>query len=726
MSTRQEKSIFGLPLSRRSFILGVTVAGGGLALGAKGILSRLGRGGDMPEVVTDPTVFLRIGADNSVTLLSKHLEMGQGVMTGLATIVAEELDADWGQMRVEHAPANRALYQNLIWGRQVTAASSSMANSWLQMRRVGAAARHMLVSAAANRWQVPAEAITVAGGVVRHPETDRQATFGDLAAEAIQLPVPDPEVLRLKEPSEWSLIGQSLKRVDVSAKVEGEATFGLDVRRPGMVRAVIARAPRFGGVVESYDAEETLSIPGVVEVVEIPMGVAVLAEDTWTAIRGRDALRIEWDDSSAETRSTEEIFDDYRRLAEEDGVVARERGDADAALAGAEHLLDFEFTVPYLAHAPMEPLNCVMERTATGVEVWSSGQVQTLEQRAVAEVLGLDPEQVKINSVFAGSSFGRRVYSNTDWMFELAHLVKESQLDRPIQLVWTREDDIRGGVYRPMALHRGTAGLNADGDVVGWRHLVVCESLVEGTPWTYAGVDRGSVGALVETSYALPNVHVAAHSPSSPIPMGFWRSVGDGHTGFVLETVMDELAHAAGRDPLEFRLSHLSDDPLQRRVLEVAAREAGWGESLPAGRGRGIAGLFDAIFEHRTYVAMVTDLTVDERGFRVDRVVCALDCGVVINPQIVEAQVESAISFALSTTLGSEITLERGFVQQSNFHDYQVTRMSDMPDVEVHLLSDGRSPSGVGEAAVAPLAPSVGNALFDATGRRIRQLPFRV
>ncbi|MBT8487582.1 MAG: xanthine dehydrogenase family protein molybdopterin-binding subunit, partial [Gemmatimonadetes bacterium] len=489
MSTRQEKSIFGLPLSRRSFILGVTVAGGGLALGAKGILSRLGRGGDMPEVVTDPTVFLRIGADNSVTLLSKHLEMGQGVMTGLATIVAEELDADWGQMRVEHAPANRALYQNLIWGRQVTAASSSMANSWLQMRRVGAAARHMLVSAAANRWQVPAEAITVAGGVVRHPETDRQATFGDLAAEAIQLPVPDPEVLRLKEPSEWSLIGQSLKRVDVSAKVEGEATFGLDVRRPGMVRAVIARAPRFGGVVESYDAEETLSIPGVVEVVEIPMGVAVLAEDTWTAIRGRDALRIEWDDSSAETRSTEEIFDDYRRLAEEDGVVARERGDADAALAGAEHLLDFEFTVPYLAHAPMEPLNCVMERTATGVEVWSSGQVQTLEQRAVAEVLGLDPEQVKINSVFAGSSFGRRVYSNTDWMFELAHLVKESQLDRPIQLVWTREDDIRGGVYRPMALHRGTAGLNADGDVVGWRHLVVCESLVEGTPWTYAGVD---------------------------------------------------------------------------------------------------------------------------------------------------------------------------------------------------------------------------------------------
>lgn len=726
MSTERGESRAPIPWSRRSFILGITVAGGGLAFGAGRMLSRLRSSGEPLDVVTDPTVFLRIGTDDSVTLLSKHLEMGQGVMTGLATIVAEELDADWAQMRVEHAPADRVLYHNLIWGRQVTAASSSMANSWLQMRRVGAAARHMLVSAAAQRWQVPSDAITVSGGVVRHPETGRQATFGELATDAIRLPVPNPEVLRLKDPSEWSLIGQRLERVDVAAKVEAEATFGLDVRRPGMVRAVVARSPRFGGVLKSYDATETLRMPGVFEVVEIPRGVAVLAEDTWTAIRGRDALRTEWDDSDAETRSSEEMFEDYRRLAEEDGVAALVRGDADAALAGAAYSMDFEFTLPFLAHAPMEPLNCVMERTATGVEVWSNGQVQTLEQRAAARVLGLQPEQVKINSVFAGSSFGRRVYSNTDWMFELAHIVRESRLDRPVQLVWTREDDIRGGVYRPMALHRGTAGLSAEGDVVGWRHRVVCQSLVEGTPWSYAGVDRGSVGSIVETSYALPNLRVEAHTPSTPIPVGFWRSVGDGHVGFVLETVMDELAHAAGRDPLEFRLSHLSDDPLQRRVLEVAAREAGWGESLPEGRGRGIAGLFDAIFEHRTYVAMVTDVTVDERGLRVDRVVCALDCGIVINPQIVEAQIQGAISFALSTAFRSEITLEDGYVQQSNFNDYHVTRMSEMPEVEVHLLSDDRSPSGVGEAAVAPLAPSVGNALFDATGRRIRHLPLRV
>ena len=718
------------PLSRRRFLLGATAAGGLVALGGGAWLLRrgIGSGGGEPfSIPYDPTVFLSIDPDGTVTLLSKHLEMGQGIMTGLATVVAEELDADWSRIRVELAPGDRTRFLNTYHGRQATLASTGIANSWLQMRRVGAGARAMLVAAAAERWGVAGEEIRVTEGVLHHDGSGRRAGFGELAEAAMAQPVPDPEGLRRKGPGEWTLIGRPALRVDADPKIAGTAPFAIDVRRPRMLRAVVARPPRFGATVASFDAGDALAVPGVVQVVRVPSGIAVLAEDTWAAIRGRAALEVEWDEEHAETRSTEAILDEYRALAGETGVVALDRGRPDVALEAAAERIDYEFVFPYLAHAPMEPLTCVMERSGAGVEVWAGCQIHTVEQEAVAAVLGIGPEQVRIHTVFAGASFGRRANPRTDWVPELAAILRESGTDRPVQLVWTREDDIRGGCYRPMSLHRGAVGIDTRGAIVGWDHRVVCASLVAGTPWSYpaaeAGLDRGAVGGIVETPYRIPNYRVEAHSPRSPVPVGFWRSVADQHSGFILETLMDELAHRAGRDPLEYRLAHLPDDPRQRAVLERVAAEAGWGEPLPRGRGRGVAAIFDDAVRRRTYVAMVAEVSWAEDRLRVERIVAAVDCGVVINPNIVRAQIEGAVSFALSTVFRNEIRLRDGIVAQSNFHDFEPTRLAEMPRVEVHLLSSDAPPSGIGEAGVAPVAPAVANAAFAVSGRRFRTLP---
>lgn len=682
--------------------------------------------GDHP-IPYDPTLFLAIDPDGTVTLQCKHLEMGQGITTGLATLVAEEMDADWSRFRVELAPANTAAFHNTYLGRQGTFASTGLANSWTQMRRVGAGARAMLVGAAAERWGVSRDEIRVSEGVVHHDASGRRAGFGELATGAMAQPVPDPQSLELKGPAAWTRIGRDTPRVDAPEKVSGTAVFALDVRRPGMVRAVVARPPRFGGTVVSFEAGEALATPGVLEVLAVPSGVAVLAEDTWAALRGRDALRVQWDDTRAETRSTEAIFADYRERARRPGVASMDRGDARGALAGAAQTLEYEYTFPYLAHAPMEPLTCVMETTADGVDVWAGCQLQTLEQWTVAEVLGLDPEQVRIHTVFAGASFGRRANPRTDWIPELAHIVRASGLGRPVQLVWSREDDLRGGCYRPMSLHTGRIGLDAQGNLAGWEHRGVCASLVLGTPWSYpearAGVDRASVGAITETTYAVPDFFVDLHAPSSPVTVGFWRSVGDSHGIFMIETLMDELAERAGRDPLEFRLSHLRDDERGRATLERAATEAGWGEPLPEGWARGLASSFDDAVNRRTYVAMVVDVSSAGGRLRVERIVAAVDCGVVVNPNVVTAQIEGSVSFALSTVLRNRITLEDGAVVQSNFHDFEPTRLREMPSVEVHLVSSDAHPAGIGEAGVGPVAPAVANAVAALTGRRMRSLP---
>ena len=595
------------------------------------------------------------------------------------------------------------------------------------MRRIGAGARAMLVATAADAWSVPQDEIEVLSGVLRHTASGRESRFGPFAQAAMRQPVPDPDSLQLRDRKDWTLIGRSLPRVDTKAKTDGTAIYAIDVRRPEMLRAVIARPPRFGGRLLSVEEDAALAVPGVKEVLRIPAGVAVLAEDSWAAMQGRAALVTMWDDSAAETRSSAEILADYKKIADEPGVMALDRGDAETGLNGAAHRIDYEFDFPYLAHAPMEPLTCVMERTEDGVTVWAGCQAHTLEQAAVARALGIEPDQVRIETTWAGASIGRRTNPRTDWIPELAQIVASSKLNRPVQLLWTREDDLAGGAYRPLAYHRGSVGVDKKGRISGWAHRVVCQSLVVGTPWSYkraeAGIDRASVGGMVEAAYNLPDYRVDVHSPTSPVPVSFWRSVGDGHNAFVLETIMDELAYLVGQDPLAFRLAHLDGDRRQRAVLETAAARAGWGAPLPPGRGRGLSCFFDGIYGLRSYIAMVAEVSDSDGVLKVEKVVAAVDCGLIINPDIVVSQIEGAIAFALPTALRNAITLDAGRVEQSNFHEFEPARFSEMPTIEVELVDSDAPPSGVGEVGVAPLAPAIGNALFAATGKRARRLP---
>jgi isoquinoline 1-oxidoreductase subunit beta len=733
-ATQQQSSEEGrdggpLRLTRRALLLGVAASGTVVALGAgvAGMLYLRDRGSR--ELPIDPTFFLRIDPDDTVTVVSKHLEMGQGITTGLAMLVAEELDADWAQVRAALAPADQGKYFNGQWGRQETAASSGMSNSWMQMRCIGAAARSMLVRAAASEWQVDPSQISVRSGRLMHHGSGRESGFGAFAAAAMRQPVPRREDLRLKPRAEWRLIGGSLPRLDTIEKTDGTAQFASDVRRPDMLRAVVLRAPRFGGKLVSFDASRARSVPGVQEVIEIPDAIAVLADNTWAAIRGVAELSAEWDDHAAEARSSADILEHYRALSRTTGVLATNEGDVEAAWGDAWKTLDFEFSFPYLAHAPMEPLSCVMERTPQGVTVWAGCQAHTLEQQAVARVFGIGVDRVKINTTYAGASFGRRTYPLTDWIPELAHIVDRSTLGRPVQLVWTREDDIRGGAYRPLAYHRGRAGLDESGNISVWFQSVVCQSLAAGTPWSYReaeeGRDSATIGGIQKSPYRVANHRLEVHSPKSPVTVGFWRSVGNSHNAFVLETIVDELAHLAGEDPLAFRLRHLRDER-RRNVLQTAGQLAGWGAPQPANAGRGIACFAESNASGTTEVAIVVEVTAADDAIHIDRVLAVIDCGLAVNPSLVKSQVEGSIIFALSAALRNEIVLEGGLVQQSNFHDYAPARMSEVPRIEVHILESDDSPRGVGEGAVSMFAPALGNAIFAATGKRLRDLPMRL
>jgi isoquinoline 1-oxidoreductase beta subunit len=721
-----KESLAALPtLSRRRFLGGTAAAAGVFLLGTWMPTARraYAQSGDAP---TDPNVFLRIDADNTLTVISKHFEMGQGATTGLATLIAEELDADWSTVRFEFAPNNADLYKNLIYGVMVTGGSTSIANSWLQMRRVGAAARQMFVAAAAKRWDVPQTEIGVADSVVTHAASGRSATFGELVDAAMAEPVPaEPP---LKAPDAWQKIGKPLPRLDSNAKTDGSAVFALDVRRPGALTAMLRRAPLFGAKLKSFDATGALAIDGVRDAVEIDAGVAVIADDTWSAMRGRDALKVEWDESAAETRSTAAIFDEYRRLAagegpEGDGLIAATRGDAGSGLAGAAEAITVEFEFPFLSHAPMEPLNCTMQRTADGVEIWSGCQLQSIDEYAASRILGITPDKVRIHTYLAGGSFGRRGNPVADWVAELAQTVVALDTDAPLHMVWTREDDIRGGFYRPMALHRVTAGLTADGNIAGWEHRIVSKPIFVGTPFESAvvhnGVDHSSVEGAADTPYRIGNFLVRVYNAESPVPVLWWRSVGHSHTAHVMETVIDELAQRASRDPVEFRIALLGDKPRDVAVIRKAAEASGWGQSLPAGKGRGFA----YHFSFGTRIAMVADVAVYGDEIAVERIVAAVDCGVPVNPDVITAQVEGAIGFALSSVTRNRITLKDGRVEQSNFHDYNPTRIREMPSVEVHILPSTEAPSGIGEPGVPPLAPAIGNAVHAATDKRLRSLP---
>jgi isoquinoline 1-oxidoreductase beta subunit len=673
-----------------------------------------------------PNAFLRIGADNSVTVIAKHVEMGQGAYTGIATIVAEELDADWSLVRVESAPADAKRYANLAFGTiQGTGGSSAMANSWMQLREAGGKARAMLLTAAAQQWHVPVGELSVEQGIVHHAASNRQAAFGSLVRTAATLPV--PATVSLKDPKDFKLIGHQPPRVDVPSKVDGTAQFTLDIVLPGMLVALIRRPPLFGATVRSFDPAAASAIPGVVKVVQVPHGVAVVARNFWAASQGRQALVVAWDDTNAEKRSSAALMDDYRRLAGQPTLSARQQGDAPQAIRGAARQLSASFEFPFLAHAPMEPLDAVVKLSANSCEIWAGDQFQTIDQSNAAKAAGLAPDQVSIHTLYAGGSFGRRANTASDYIVEAVSIAKACGADgTPIKLQWTREDDIHGGLYRPMYFHKLEAGLTEKGELSGWRHVIVGQSIMADTLFAPMmiknGIDPTSVEGAASIAYAIPNISVELSTTRTGVPILWWRVVGSSHTSFAVETFIDEVAHAAGQDGFTFRRRLLEHEPRMKAVLELAAEKAGWSSGpMPKGKGRGIA-VAEAF---KTFVAQVAEVSVDETGHvKVDRVVCAVDCGTPINPDIITAQMEGGIGFGIGAALYGAITLKDGHVEQDNFNSYRVLRMNEMPKVEVHIVPSTEAPTGVGEPGVAPVGPAVANAIFAATGRRIHVLPF--
>jgi isoquinoline 1-oxidoreductase beta subunit len=571
---------------------------------------------------------------------------------------------------------------------------------------------------------VPGGEITVEKSVVIHSRSGHKANLGELAADAMHMPV--PKDVTLKPAKDWNLIGTKLPRLDSPGKTTGKAIFALDMTRPRMLTAVLKRPDRFGAKVASFDATETKKVDGVVDVVEVPAGVAVLAKDTWSAIRGREVLKVTWDSSGAEKRSTTEMLAQYREMMKQPGISAEGRGDAAAGMTRAAKTVEAEYIFPFLAHAPMEPMNGVIELHSDGAEIWSGSQLQTLDQIVAAQVLGMKPEEIKINTLLGGGSFGRRASTTADWTPEMAQVVKAIGGRAPVHVVWTREDDIRGGYYRPMVVHRVKAGVDASGQISGWQHTIVSKSIFKGTGLEAmamkGGVDNSTIEGVADTPYAIANLAVDVHNVETPVTVLWFRSVGNTHTAYVMETMIDELARLAGKDPVAYRIALLKQQPRYAEVVRLAAEKGGWGQAVGgAGRGRGFA------FHHsfNSSVAMVTDVSLKAAKLKVERIVAAVDCGVAIDPDVVTAQIEGAIGFALSIALRNQLTFKDGMVEQSNFDDYEPTRMREMPKVEVHIVKSTERPTGIGEPGVPPLAPSIANAIAAATGgKRLRALPF--
>ncbi|MBP2313993.1 xanthine dehydrogenase family protein molybdopterin-binding subunit [Azospirillum soli] len=708
-------------LSRRRFLVLSGVAGAGLTLGLPIASAKAQPAASAAQ--TPFAAYLRVAPDNSVTVLSAHMDMGQGIYSGLATLVAEELGADPAQLRVEGAAGNPKLYGNLAWGGAVqgTGGSTAIASSFERYRRAGATARAMLVQAAANEWKVPASEITVERGVLTH-RSGRRATFGELAERAAALPVPADVPLR--DPKDWTLIGsESVRRVDSADKSTGRQTYTIDVKLPGLLTAVVAHPPRFGGSVRSFDATAAKAVKGVVEVVQISRGVAVIAEHTWAAIKGREALKVEWNLDTAEARGTAELMEEFKRLAAQPPTaVAARRGDADKALAGAAKVVEATYEFPYLAHAALEPMDAVARKDGDVLEVWGGHQMPDLYQAKAAAIAGVSPDKVRLHVMMTGGSFGRRATPDADVIVEAVECAKAIGWRAPVKVLWTREDDMQGGRYRPMYLHTVKAGLDAAGNPVAWKHRIVGQSILANSPFAAMvkdGIDPTSVEGVSDSPYAVPNLTAELTTVAAGVPVLWWRSVGHTHTAYAMETMIDQLATAAGRDPVEFRRALLTDHPRHRRVLDLAAEKAGWGQPLAAGRFRGVA-----VHESfATVVAEVAEIAMDDRGgFRVERVVCAVDCGVAVNPDQIRAQMEGGIGFGLGAILHSRITLTGGEVDQSNFDGYEVLRFTEMPRVEVHVVPSAEPPTGVGEPGVPPIGPAVANALA-AAGRTARILP---
>ena len=708
-----------LNASRRKFLKDSAALAGGLVIGFY-LPLKAGRAyadSTAPKAVYPPNAFIRIAPDDSITIICNKSEMGQGVYTSLPMLVAEELEADWSKIRVESAPV-AAVYNHTSFGMQITGGSSSIPSSWVQLRRVGASARILLIQAAAHHLKVPVAECHAEQGKVIHSASGRSLSFGILANAAAALPLPDD--VPLKAPKNFKLIGKPVKRLDTPEKINGKAVFGMDVSLPGMLTVLIARSPVFGGKVMRFDDAEARKVNGVQGVYQVPTGVAVAASGFWPAKTARDLLEIEWEEGPGAALSTAGMREQYRALAATQGLVARK--DGDLGIKGAKSV-SAEYEVPYLAHASMEPLNVVVDLQADRCTLWTGTQSQTLDRMMAAKTAGLKPEQVEIHTTFLGGGFGRRANPMSDFVIEAVQVAKA--IGKPVKVVWTREDDMRGGYYRPMWMDRIEAAISSDGRPLTWKHTLVGQSIVAGTPFeafmTKEGIDATSVEGASNLPYSIPNLQVDLHSPKNVVPVQWWRSVGHSHTAFVVETMIDELAHLAGRDPVAYRLEILPADSRYRGVLQLAANKAGWAKkALPAGHAYGVAvhQSFDS------YVAEVAEVSVVNGKIRVHRVVAAVDCGMVVNPDGIRQQLESAIVYGLSAALHGAITIENGKPVQSNFHDYPPLRFSEMPDIDVHIISSEALPTGIGEPGTPPIAPAVANAVFALTGKRLRRMPF--
>ena len=707
-------------LSRRSLLK----AGAGLAIGA--YIARGGRAFAQapaaPAYNIAPNTFVIIRPDNTVTVLCKGLEFGQGPFTGMATLVAEELDADWSQMRADHAPSNPALYKNLAFGLQGTGGSTAIANSYIQMRQVGAAARQMLVAAAADAWQVPADQITVENGVIKHA-SGKQGRFGEFADKAMAMPVPAEP--KLKDPSQFKLIGKegAVKRLDSADKANGRAFFTLDINEPDMLTVLVARSPKFGGTVKSFDATAAKAIAGVVDVKQVPTGVAVYARGFWPAKTGRDALNIVWDDSKAETRGSAQLLSEFRALSKTPGKLVRAEGKFEESMAKGGRVVEVEYVFPYLAHAAMEPLNAYLKWDGDSAYARYGCQFPTPDHQAISKVLGLPMEKVKIDVLMAGGSFGRRAQQTTHQAIELAEVAKAIGPGRGVKLVWTREDDMRGGYYRPYSIHR-MRGAVRDGKIEAWSDTIVSQSIMKGSFFEAImfkdGLDPTSYEGSHDIPYDVDNFQCDMHQVDVGVPVLWWRSVGHTHTGYAVEAFVDELLEAAGKDPVEGRLELLSKKPRHAGALKAVAELADWKNyKVPAGRARGVA----VVESFNTFVAQVVELSMGEDGPKVHKVWCAVDCGVAVNPDIIRAQMEGGIGFGLGHILYAEQMLDAGRPVNGNFDTYRSLRINEMPAIEVVIVKSTEKPSGVGEPGVPPLGPAVANAMAKLGVGRPRQLP---
>ncbi|MBP2648201.1 MAG: aerobic-type carbon monoxide dehydrogenase, large subunit CoxL/CutL-like protein [Gemmatimonadetes bacterium] len=705
--------------TRRDFMRASIAAGAGLTLAVylPGCSPRAAVVSGPPFV---PNAWLRIGTDGVVTVVVDKSEMGQGVLTSLPQMIMEELDGDWATVRIEEAPAGPQ-YVNPAFGLQGTGGSTSVRVSMMPLREAGAKARAMLVAAAAQKWGIAPDACSTANGYVLETGKRRKLGYGELTVAAAAMPV--PEKVTLKDPKDFKLIGKPVKRLDLKGKVNGTAGFGIDAHTDGVLIAVVARSPVLGSSVTGFDDKPALAVPGVKRVVQVDSGVAVVATGYWAAMKGREALQVSWSKSPMAGVSSADLSAKLKALSAKPGVKARHDGDPAGALRRASKRVEATYEVPYLAHATMEPMNCTAWVQADKCTIWAPTQFQSGGglgvQGIAAKLTGLPESAVTVHTTFLGGGFGRR--------FELDFVIDAVQVSKavgePVKVIWSREDDVRHDYFRPASYSKLAAGLDASGKPVAWSQTIVCPSIMSRFTMVFGplpnGLDASSVEGAANIAYAIPNLHCGWVNADLGVPIGFWRSVGNSQNAFVAEGFMDEVAHAAGADPYEFRRNLLASAPRHRGVLELAATKAGWGTPLPQGRARGIA----VVESFGSYVAEVAEVSIENGKVRVHRVVCAVDCGVVVNPDIIAAQMESAVVYGLTAALYGKITLENGAVVQGNFDSYPMLRMNEMPVVEVHIVPSTEGPGGVGEPGTPPIAPAVVNAIFALTGQRIRTLP---